>query len=59
MVALSKVIGVDMVETVGFWVLLKVNPLGFCDGLDVSGLRENLKMVPRFWFKPLERRSWY
>lgn len=48
MVALSKVIGVDMVETVGF-----------CDGLDVSGWREKLKMVPRFWFRPLERRSWY
>lgn len=57
MVALSKVIGIDMVETVGFWVFSRVKPLGFCDGLDVSGLRENSKMVPRFRFKPLERKN--
>lgn len=31
------VIGVDMVETVGF-----------CDGLDVSGWKENLKVVLGF-----------
>lgn len=45
---LTRMVAVKVVELVGFWYILKVEPKGFPDDLDVVGEEKELRMSSKF-----------